>query len=409
MQPYERIGLVALMFLVVLLAVGFLWDDGSGSDAVLAAERPVVERVDEEAAARAAAAQEQHERVQATRAGMAKAEASGRGAGRTLRMGGQDEQGKRVNRVTTASAGSDHRSDPLDSAEGLASPAKAQSADELASFARPNTGRTRLAADQNARPGAGRGNGETVSMNQRSPRRRTADESSSDRSVRSQPTAEFTAGSTAGSTKAKVAKAKAAPAKKAASKAATYTVRPGDVLQRIALRELGDSSRTDEIASLNGLSNPDMIRIGMVLTLPAKVSGSGTSSNVASSSVPAPAQVASAAGSSAVGKNYTVKSGESLSRALTRELGTYKRSIKLVQALNPGLNPDRVYAGQVIKLPRLEDIPAGSKGKAARKASSNNGAPTLTTAPRSSKVASAERSAPARSQSTRSNDEFVVR
>lgn len=50
----------------------------------------------------------------------------------------------------------------------------------------------------------------------------------------------------------------------------TYTVKDGDTLGAIASRELGSSSRADEIAALNGISDPALIRKGAVLKLPPK-------------------------------------------------------------------------------------------------------------------------------------------
>ena len=50
----------------------------------------------------------------------------------------------------------------------------------------------------------------------------------------------------------------------------TYTVQKGDMLERIARRELGDGRRANEIFEMNRdqLSSPDDIQPGMVLRLP---------------------------------------------------------------------------------------------------------------------------------------------
>lgn len=50
----------------------------------------------------------------------------------------------------------------------------------------------------------------------------------------------------------------------------TYTVQKGDMLERIARRELGDGRRANEIFEMNRdqLSSPDDIQPGMVLQLP---------------------------------------------------------------------------------------------------------------------------------------------
>lgn len=53
----------------------------------------------------------------------------------------------------------------------------------------------------------------------------------------------------------------------AAQSVSTYTVQPGDSLYSIAARELGDGSRYRELATLNGIRNPRLIRPGQVLQL----------------------------------------------------------------------------------------------------------------------------------------------
>lgn len=50
----------------------------------------------------------------------------------------------------------------------------------------------------------------------------------------------------------------------------TYTVKSGDTLWAIAVRLLGSGSRYPEIAKLNGISNPNLIRVGTVLKVPAR-------------------------------------------------------------------------------------------------------------------------------------------
>ncbi|MCX5377224.1 LysM peptidoglycan-binding domain-containing protein [Streptomyces sp. NBC_00091] len=55
------------------------------------------------------------------------------------------------------------------------------------------------------------------------------------------------------------------------AKKRTYTVKPGDSLSAIARRELGNEGRWRELYAMNrGVvgANPDLIRPGMVLTLP---------------------------------------------------------------------------------------------------------------------------------------------
>jgi LysM repeat protein len=64
---------------------------------------------------------------------------------------------------------------------------------------------------------------------------------------------------------APVAEAPAAPAAPAVQ---TYTVAGGDTLWAIAERFYGDGNRYGEVASANGIANPDLIHPGQVLTIP---------------------------------------------------------------------------------------------------------------------------------------------
>lgn len=48
----------------------------------------------------------------------------------------------------------------------------------------------------------------------------------------------------------------------------TYTVQYGDTLSGIAKELLGDASRYKEIAALNGIDNPNVIKVGQVLKIP---------------------------------------------------------------------------------------------------------------------------------------------
>ncbi len=49
----------------------------------------------------------------------------------------------------------------------------------------------------------------------------------------------------------------------------TYTVKSGDTLSKIAARELGNANRYKDIASLNGIRDPNKVNVGQVLKLPA--------------------------------------------------------------------------------------------------------------------------------------------
>jgi nucleoid-associated protein YgaU len=55
-----------------------------------------------------------------------------------------------------------------------------------------------------------------------------------------------------------------------ASAAQEYTVQPGDNLSKISQRFYGDANRYMDIARANGISDPDKIKAGQKLTIPAK-------------------------------------------------------------------------------------------------------------------------------------------
>nr|DAP48407.1 MAG TPA: Cpl 1 lysin [Caudoviricetes sp.] len=97
----------------------------------------------------------------------------------------------------------------------------------------------------------------------------------------------------------------------------TYTVRSGDTLSSIASK-FGTSYQA--LASLNGISNPNLIYVGQVL----RVNGSASASSV----------------------YYTVRVGDNLSAIASR----YGTSYQSIAALNGLSNPSLIYAGQTLKI-----------------------------------------------------------
>lgn len=97
----------------------------------------------------------------------------------------------------------------------------------------------------------------------------------------------------------------------------TYTVRSGDTLSSIA-DKFGTSYQT--LASLNGISNPNLIYVGQVL----RVNGSASTGSV----------------------YYTVRVGDNLSAIASR----YGTSYQSIAALNGLANPNLIYAGQTLKI-----------------------------------------------------------
>ena len=138
------------------------------------------------------------------------------------------------------------------------------------------------------------------------------------------------------------------PAAKPAA-AREYTIRAGDTLSEIAMRELGTKDRWRELAELNPGLDPARLNVGTRIRLsgaasPAKVSGAGAPALARSSEAAQPAAKPAAGGS------YTIRAGDTLSEIAMRELGTTARWRELVE-LNPGLDPARLHVGTRIRLP----------------------------------------------------------
>ncbi len=102
-----------------------------------------------------------------------------------------------------------------------------------------------------------------------------------------------------------------------------YRVQRGDTLSRLAVRF---RTTVTAIARCNGITNVNLIRVGQVLLIP------GT---------PPPPP------STGCTVNYTVKWGDTLSAIASR----YGTTVARLVSLNGIANPDRIWPGQVIKVP----------------------------------------------------------
>lgn len=124
--------------------------------------------------------------------------------------------------------------------------------------------------------------------------------------------------------------------------AATYTVKGGDSLGRIAT---ANNTTVSALVNLNGptyaslYSNPNLIYPGWVLKLTSGSSGTTTTTTTGSTSSP--------------GGTYTVQDGDYLARIASAQGVTVTQIINLNSATYPGLssNPNLIYTGWVLKLP----------------------------------------------------------
>jgi nucleoid-associated protein YgaU len=164
----------------------------------------------------------------------------------------------------------------------------------------------------------------------------------------------------------------------------TITVRAGESLSAIAARELGSASKYMEIASANNIANPNKISVGQVLKIPipqtsapksntssssssrnsssqqkknepAKTStnrdtssNSDRSRNKNSNSTPAPAPKIQKATPvvQTTPSNYTIRSGDSLSKIASQ----YGTSVAKLAQLNNIKDPNKIFAGATIKV-----------------------------------------------------------
>jgi LysM repeat protein len=112
-----------------------------------------------------------------------------------------------------------------------------------------------------------------------------------------------------------------APAQGAAG-GTTYTVVAGDTLSGIAQRY---NTNYQTLAAMNGIANPNLIKVGQVLKVPTSGAAAAPAASV---------------------QTYTVKSGDSLS-GIAAKFGT---SWQRLQQLNAIPNANLIYAGQVLKI-----------------------------------------------------------
>lgn len=108
----------------------------------------------------------------------------------------------------------------------------------------------------------------------------------------------------------------------------THTVQAGENLFRIALKY---GLTTAQLAEANGITNPDQIKVGMVLKIPFCGGGGDEQSD----------------GVTGEEQTYVVKQGDTLYRIALRFGITWQE----LAAYNNITNPESLYVGQVLKIP----------------------------------------------------------
>lgn len=133
----------------------------------------------------------------------------------------------------------------------------------------------------------------------------------------------------------------------------SYSVKQGDTLWVIAQKELGNGARWPVIARANPNVDPNNLRVGQKLIIPAASSSSASANSLPhSSSSPAANTAASASGPSAGSKTITVAEGDTLWSIAEAQLGDGAKW-KLIFNANRGIlsAPDDVQAGQKLVIP----------------------------------------------------------
>jgi LysM repeat protein len=109
-------------------------------------------------------------------------------------------------------------------------------------------------------------------------------------------------------------------------------VQAGENLFRIALQY---GLTTEQLAAANGITNPTVISVGTVLTIPGCQSG------------PVVVNPPDSTGNSSSGSSHVVQEGENLYRIALQYGVTWQQ----LAEFNGITNPDSVFVGQVLRIP----------------------------------------------------------
>ncbi|MFK7741922.1 MAG: LysM peptidoglycan-binding domain-containing protein [Planctomycetota bacterium] len=139
----------------------------------------------------------------------------------------------------------------------------------------------------------------------------------------------------------------APPAASAPASSTTYTVRRGDTLSEISSRQLGSVRYMKAIRDLNPALNPNRLKVGAKILLPARSALAGGAASGGSSNSGKKGDAFQRAGAY---RSYVIVRGDTLERIARVQLGSTGR-VGDIKRLNPEVNPRRLRPGKKLKLP----------------------------------------------------------
>jgi len=319
MQKTERVGAVALLFILVTIVAVALWDDGTGGEAVAASAHDEDATVQQQKAPRESQGPQQEAQRRQQR------------PQQQARSDRDRHDGVRVTRAADRG-----RSQNLLAGAGDVAPVRARGAQDPVLTEQPTALQERRpTADDVGLDPTLRANGWN---NGRQPRGEEPVALGAEVSTPRQRQRD--------SRKRKTDPAPAGGAAGPVASGRSHVVHRGETLGEIAQRRLGRASRWPEIAVLNGLDGERIIE-GQRLRLP----GDAVAGSIAAPSVLPAARAASRpVRDTSGGRTYTIRKGDVLGLIAQRELGTAKRW-KEILSLNPGLDEKKLVVGATLLLP----------------------------------------------------------
>lgn len=140
----------------------------------------------------------------------------------------------------------------------------------------------------------------------------------------------------------------------------TYTVASGDTLGGIAKKTYGRESAWTAIRDANPGVNPNNLKVGTALKLPAadqlpageQIAAAGKSTRGATRGSPAPAKKGGSKSTGTTGRRYTVKNGDTLWKIAKAEYGTAtKANVDRIREANSIGSDGSLKAGQSLTIP----------------------------------------------------------